>query len=521
MSFLKKYKIIQPNFETLKLSWVYYASLIGYSILIATNTNYLNFFDEFNMANYFKDNIWHGIEPHQFKSGRFQILNGLDIYILSLVFGQKINIFYLFIAFQFFITFHFIKKTICLISPSVNYFILTFILMILIFSPSFTYIYFRLYYPERVLLMIHSIIIYTLIRSSFAKKINASKIILIFILALASLFYKESSFIIITLYGIVLLFFSNYIKAPTNKIKKIGIAFIAISVTYLILYFLLIYPNIENIYTKHNFGYLQNTVLSIFAWIINDPFIFIIIPFCIYYLKTENVESNLLSILIKFYFCQLSLLFLLLILKIHTVYYISPLYSTALPILYLICTEQFRDKNKYFKFVLSICIILQFSSCVIGVNDILFQKYSNKNINTSFKYVKDLITENKNFNFEIEIDGGSLYTSDFNGILEGYLKNELVSSENYNFPYIDKIYKTINVDKKLKTKKIIIITPWSIENKIDKSQYNCRYFLGDICLEKINIQYLIRYLMNTIIGKEIIDRNLIKKPSYIVLLSKK
>ncbi|MBK7140184.1 MAG: hypothetical protein IPH74_14705 [Bacteroidetes bacterium] len=192
-----------------------------------------------------------------------------------------------------------------------------------------------------------------------------------------------------------------------------------------------------------------------------------------------------------------------------------------MPILYLICTEQFRDKNKYFKFVLSICIILQFSSCVIGVNDILFQKYSNKNINTSFKYVKDLITENKNFIFEIESDGGSLYTSDFNGILEGYLKNELVSSENYNFPYIDKIYKTINVDKKLKTKKIIIITPWSIENKIDKSQYNCRYFLGDICLEKINIQYLIRYLMNTIIGKEIIDRNLIKKPSYIVLLSKK
>ncbi len=67
IAFLKKYKIIQPNFETLKLSWVYYASLIGYSILIATNTNYLNFFDEFNMANYFKDNIWHGIEPHQFK----------------------------------------------------------------------------------------------------------------------------------------------------------------------------------------------------------------------------------------------------------------------------------------------------------------------------------------------------------------------------------------------------------------------------------------------------------------------
>ena len=88
--------------------------------------------------------------------------------------------------------------------------------------------------------MIHSIIIYTLIRSSFAKKINASKIILIFILALANLFYKESSFIIITLYGIVLLFFANYIKAPTNKIKKFGIAFIAISVTCLILYFLFI-----------------------------------------------------------------------------------------------------------------------------------------------------------------------------------------------------------------------------------------------------------------------------------------
>ena len=149
------------NFIKENNSIIYFALTLAYAVLIYCNTSYLNPIDEMSIPEAYKYNRWYGIEPWQFENGRFHVLNGLDIFVLKKYFFlNSVHFYYLVCAFQFILTavvFYKLLKVLNKFQPEIFlYFYL------LLFCPGFTTIYFRLLYPEKVVLLISILIVYWL-----------------------------------------------------------------------------------------------------------------------------------------------------------------------------------------------------------------------------------------------------------------------------------------------------------------------------------------------------------------------
>lgn len=507
----------------------YFIFICLYAILISRNTNYLNPIDEMTIPVGIKLNQWHGIMEGQFLVGRFQILNGLDIFIIKKLFNNNYNIIlcYIFISIQFLFTSIVLYQVLYQLNAKRSVYIFC---MALILSPGFTSIYFRLLYTERYLLLIFIKLVHLAILILCNKK-NTKKTFLCFLILInIGMYFKEIVFIPVLIIGIgfLLIDYKNEIKNKNYTI--LGWAIIVSVLSYIIFYYMIVSSKFtgERIHTE--LGYAKMMLLSLFGWLINDPLIILLfIPITIkriYVLFKQRL--NTLTIYDVFGIAGFAYILSFFILKLYAYHYFVPIYAFVLPVIII-------NKIKYKKAILIICFIIQLGNLTIGINDILFQKYEHKNFDSTVNTISTICKKNYATNktkTNLYILGGHYFENNMffqfmhkiitNGnppktfdlmTFEAKPNNKKIVLKGLHFNFMEQ--KQIN---KPKNGDYIIYTPYTRISNFDiEKKYNVEkikdYYAYSI-FEKFNFQYLAKQVLYKIYPSTNVESKSVRNGSY-------
>ncbi len=508
-----------------------------YGALIYYNTDYFNPVDEMSIPEAYRCNRWYGIEPWQFKNGRFHILNGLDVFILKKYFSlNEISYYYLISSLEFIFTAFVVYKLLKLLKKDqLETFTYVFILLL---CPGFTSIYFRLLYPERYVLLISFLIVYWLIQIFYFNKQKIKYFIFIAILTNICMYFKESAFCLFFSLGIGLLIINFKNKIKSKYIFFLGIVMIVSVLIYLILYYYFIIPEINTRYGYNTMSFSKNLVLTSIAWIINDPIImllFIPVEMCNLHSLIKN-KFNDFSIIHVFGFAGLLYVLSFFILKLYSYHYFIPVYAFALPVL-IYSFNKYRFTQKMF----IICFIIQLGNITVGVNDILFQKYEHKNFNIIVNELDDICKINFKVNHtktNIYVLGGQY----FNNNMFFLIMNQLFEKGN-NTGMFDIMSFEKNIDSHNQKKKstlnspfrfmnqdivdipkpgdYILYTPYTRLNKLDLAQLHLstvKSLIAPSYLEKFNFLYVAKLVLHCIDKNSTIESNSVRNGSYILYI---
>lgn len=395
MRFISKYQV-----RTIDV--LFYFFILCYCFLIIFNTNYYNPIDEMAIQEGFKIDRWYGILPSQFSCGRFQILNGLDIYLIHQLFGNKLIYCYTLIAIQFAITIYLVAK----ILKRLNIFNLyTLVFLISMCISNYTNIYFRLLCPERYVFMFFALTTYLILLMSDSNKYNYY-LLIVLLATNISMYYKETAFVLPLILGVGILIINRKNKFKQRILSFFATLFILSCIIYLILYYKYVFLITTDRYGIIDISFFKNVILTLCAWFINDPILIVVfVPIVIYriYVNISNRFSGL-SIYDCLGFAGLLYMTSFFILKLYASYYFIPVYALSIPIIF--SNSNYINSKKY---LLVLCLLLQLGNSTIGVNEILFQRYEHKNFDIIVNELNKICKQNKNKRTNIYVLGGQYF----------------------------------------------------------------------------------------------------------------
>lgn len=505
---------------------------VVYAFLIASNSRFFSPLDDFLFIGAFENGDWRGIQKAEFLSGRFNILHGLDLYFLSFLnHHSNTLIYYLFISLVFLFTLYIFYRIIQFEKfkgAAIGVFC-----VLLLISPSFTSIYFRLLYQERYVLLLFLGIIYLLIHLSKTKnKYIAAGIIL---LSNYVLYLKEPAIPAIFLLGFGLFLYAQLNKEATKLHLKVGYALMLSSIISLSIYLIFVFPHIGNRYGDNNMSVLINFIKSIVEWTIGDPLLFIVfIPLVIFRL-IDFIKSKTISIYDVWALAGIGYMSSYFLLKMaYAQHYMTPVYAFAAP--FVLYQLKLYPKARL---LLIPMLIIQLGNISLGINDIIFQKQNNRNftsvIETLDKITKTNFLENHSkTNFHVL--GGQDQGNHFTYGALFFMLEKKNTSEMFDFSSFEPIQDFSNFDnsnlhppftfmnsslkKSVQKGDYILYTPYTVLEPQKSEQYILiKEWRGTDFFGYLNLKDIVRKLgAKTTLTNNIRDKKSYKTANYSLYL---
>ncbi|MCO5249348.1 MAG: hypothetical protein M9887_10425 [Chitinophagales bacterium] len=366
---------------------LFFCITLFYGILILTNTQYYSPHDDFLFLNAFDEGKWRGIQSSEFSTGRYNLMHGFDLFLMTFFNKTGSSTYYYFISFCLFICNSYIFYYIVRPLLHNSRFLLTGLYTLLLFSTSFTSIYFRLLYPERYIIFFLGLIFILHLKLLQGKN---QKLYLILILLCSNYMMnlKEPTILCVIFLGIGNLFMysSSIEKQSDKKFLYNGIGLILSGILALTIYYLIILPQAQSHYGANGIPFFINFLKSIVEWTLADPIIFILfLPFFTYHFIQSAIRKKI-DIYDVFGWSAVGYILTFFIKGIaYSSHYLTPAYILIIPFL----IKNFHSKNTL-KYLLYLSVILQMGNVSLGINDILFQKYNNKNFHQIINTMSDI-----------------------------------------------------------------------------------------------------------------------------------
>lgn len=279
--------------------FVFFAFLCCYAFIVSYGSA-LAVIDDHTLTKYLLigQNIplTHHIIP---EIGRFFPLNGQDLNVLSAIFGASASVFYGFNALCVLVVGLCLSYALATLlpiiaphtkNPKTTAYMLT---ALFILTPAFCGSWFRLFVPERMEFVFLSIML-----ASYAFVANnrgALSVIVLIIGALSAMiacFYKETCFILIGGFAFMHLLltftnkrYANHYALPNRKLVVFDVLLLCACVVWVLAYYIFV---IAQKTTSGRYGdTLHNPLIvfvkNLFTYIMNEPFLFVLVPLLFFY----------------------------------------------------------------------------------------------------------------------------------------------------------------------------------------------------------------------------------------------
>lgn len=357
----------------------YLIFVLIYSVSILYNTDYFSPIDDGDIS----ATSWIGKSQDEINSGRFAYLLGIEYYLLYRFLGvsDDVRIFYLINSILFF---SLAGLLLCKIRNAINGVSSLILLCLLFFSQSFTSVYFVLLTTEKFI-AVYFLLLYLLIDHS--ERISFIRLFSVFLIANLALYSKENCFVFLIIAGAGYLM--SYLKTRSRYHLLIAQIFILSSLGYLLMYYIIVYHKIKMNYIDFSKPYVDVIAGGIYTWCVRQPFVMVVLLMGFYQLirHRKNIGSvkfsniNLFSIAAYFFVASF------LVLKIpFSTHYLFPIYPILIVFVYRELLPRINSRVKY-----ALLIILLIPNAISGFNQILFQKYNNRNYH---QFVSDILKLN-------------------------------------------------------------------------------------------------------------------------------
>ena len=502
-------KVVNRGGQQQLHSFLAFLFFIGfYNIILISFSRYSFNLDDIWMwlEIYDKKAIWNGYTP---SSGRFFPLASFDLNILMQFSSSP----YLFFTYNAILATIFAFIYLKILNNINNSRINLLIIALFMLSIGFVVIFFGICYPDKIMIVFLSIF---MLCSFYVIKNDNKKYIFPGILFLnLSIYLKEPVFIAAFCIGF-LLFIQSFKNHKNLKIYSILI--MLSSIIYCILYFILIFNNIENSYDRYtqNTDIIIITLQGIINYILNDGIIIFLLPtLFIYRIFRVFIKKDTFEIFFdSFLGASFVYLCVYLALGIFETYYLLPCYVFGgASILYFLINKQ------YIKFII-IKIALIFgllgffaSSLPFGIYNMINLKAQGVQFNEILDFSAKYLEQNPNTDiyFDGTGRGREIYAEYYVGYFAEYL-NKIYHIKEFDIKTNMPNLKDIKIDSTkaytyfnstdLHTPKSgdLIILNNTTTNKIDtkymqdlNSKYTLIYKSHFPTIPYINIKSLIKY----------------------------
>lgn len=461
------------------------ALIILYFFYISLNANF-GVIDDWGVIDTILSNKFISITTHMSPSGgRFFPLNGMDLNVLSYIFGPSVDIFFIsnaLVMVTISMSFLYIMMAIANKNMKILFFIS---ICAFLLTPAFTSSISRLFVPEKFesFFMILSVLCYLFL---FKNRVRFSAFVVFFIgllSALIALFYKEPGFLMIGTFAFLnILFLLVKNRVSEIKVENRAILF-AYNIFLLIFCFVWVVIYYTLVYSKrgeHLYGYssLSSSYLffkNSFNYALNEPFLVIgltcLLIYRIYLVLIKKDRIHLvLDSMIASAFVYICVFFKLLIFDNH---YLLPAYIFGLtPIVYF--SYLYFKRLKYL--VLLCGFIYIANSLPYGIYLLSFYKASAFNMTNSTKFLAHYSQSHKDLDIYLYGVGSYPSTEAIGSIGSWISYYQGENKEKFNMIY-PKPYSTPFDDEMLRGKMpsksgdILLITPFNshylTQEKID------------------------------------------------------
>lgn len=462
--------------------------LISLSIVILPATGWSPH-DDFLFLRAFNQGYWRGVDSSEFISGRFDILHGLDLFILAKIFGENsIHIFYTWIGIIFFLNFLLFIKIINVVTKKQ---LVVYFLLFIILTPTFSANYYRLLYQEKYVLLSFQVIVLLLLKLD---KLSLFEKVVLTISILFALLIKELPFLTFFIMGIVLF---NFFKNRRNK--KISLFFIFPSIFYIVIYMVWILPLIEHRHALNGMSYIENTLKAFIEWTLGDPILFLIfIPITI--IRWVQILLKKEKIIIYDVFLVGGFVYILgfFILKIaYNTHYLLAVYAFAVPTTIFFLIEQKWYRKSFFIGLITLTCILQINNISITINDVIFQRNNNKNFSQIICQIVKIIKHSDDQRKNFYVLGGGDWGNHFSYGLVYFLERNNFDQKKFDILSYETVKDSINLrketktpysfmdvysDKQIRSGDFLLITPYceSIYHNVDMGKYTMIYKCNNV-----------------------------------------
>ena len=425
-----------------KYTFFFFAFLSLYCIGIVCYSRYTYNLDDIWMwlKIYESQPIFNGYTP---SSGRFFPLASLDLNLIA-IFSQNPYMFFAFNALIVFAVGLLLWILFALVLQERHYTLRVVLLLCIFLHPGFITIMLGICYPERLQVLFLSLFVLSSIR--FYQNTNIPSAIIGFISANLALYYKEPTFLMIGSVGLLMLIDSLKHKKGTKAYAYYG-ALLASALLFLVLYALLIMPNIEKTYARGIFlsahEELLHTLKGLFNFMLNDSLLLLLLPSLLLYriyrfiVKSDRYHIFWDSLLLGGFLYACAFIKL----KLFESYYLIPIYFVSLVGMLYFLYQLHYIRFKIFKILSIVCVILIcINTLPAGIYSYISLKSEGVKFHDALAFVADKAKKraesHQTLNIYFEGNGrGENYATWYWG---------------YFAKYLEIIYHTHNVDIKIK-----------------------------------------------------------------------
>lgn len=504
---------------------------------------YLQPIDDHGILNsLMKDQIFTAyVSQDLFYTGRFYPLNMQEFNLLVLLDIVSVELFYILLAIEFlFIIGLMFLLFIEINNKNIHFFkIFIILLIIFVFSPGFVTAFFRLHIGER------NALFFLLLSLLFYLKFQNKPKIIYFLIALIatnfSLYYKEPVFLILGTFAFLHFIFSY--KTTDLKQKTIDILIILSSLTFIIVYFFLVYMNQGNqLYGDTPYNPIILMAKNGFKYVMSDPLIvFVVFPLATWrFYNIIKLRQSEYPIYDAMLFASVVYIFAFIKLNICEYHYWLPSYAFAIPALLFFITKTEIMHGVFWKISSSIAVFfILVSSLPIALHLITFYKYVPANYNKALDYVvsdikqnhitkASIYLENINFDHDMEVYVSFAKFLDYKGLQPADYEMRC----NTDKQLLKYCHSNDNNKNKIESGDYLIVTPYS-SSKIDAAfieKLSINYKLlykteSQFAIPNWNLKTLIKYFSMTSINESNINisqlsQNINRWPDYYVFQHK-
>ncbi|MDL0082756.1 hypothetical protein NYG90_08765 [Helicobacter sp. XJK30-2] len=346
--------------------------------------------------------------------GRFYPLDGQDLNVLSAIFGASASVFYGFNALCVLVVGLCLSYAIATLLPFIAPHtkapktIAYILVALLLLTPAFCGSWFRLFVPERMEFVFLSIML-----ASYAFVANNRGMLSVIVLIIGGLsamiacFYKETAFILIGSFAfthLLLTFLNkrsvNHRALPNRKLMVFDVLLLCACVVWVVAYYVFV---IAQKTTSGRYGDTLHNPLIVFAknlftYIMNEPFLFVLVPLLCFYrvfvivraYKASPTSSPFIPILDSSLCACAAFMGAYLVLNISSAHYPLPGYIfglVALSAIPALWTHLSGFVRKVFAVVIALCVgIFVSNSLFYSAHTIAHYKASGQNLQSTLAF---------------------------------------------------------------------------------------------------------------------------------------
>jgi len=445
--------------------------------------------------------------------GRFVVLPGQEYNLLSII-SDKPRFFYTFNAIELICTAWLLVQTGKWGQKSKTSTIPYIVTLLIMITPGFTDVWFRLFIPERSEMIL--LLIFIQCYQQYLSTEDKKYLVIGAISASLALLCKETAFILVGGFGVAGIVIGSRNKVRDVKCFVFDIAIILLSLLWVIIYYLIVYRfRGAHLYGAQSDGYAFLVFKEILFSVIHDPVIIIggcVLSYCRIFIMRCNLESE--SLMDIMLISSLGLIVAYAVLGMSSNWHLLPLYIFIPYIVSQVASNE--TLMRPFRYRLSIVLWgLIAGQLLMGVSEVSICKYSPNNFQLMLSQLLSAISESKHkANIYLAgVDRGSgveLYLS-----LNAWLPYKGVSISSYDLRsdirVVDKIsfdqvmsrvpYKPFsyqsygNIDK-ISKGAYVILTPYDTLSRRsefeDASKYRLYYKTNSITYSIVSVKSIVR-----------------------------